>query len=172
MVNPIVMREKFPDEKRWACETHAGLWFDRYIGQQKKRGEKLQSGEVESRAQLVCEVAKQPISSTYQAYFARWQQNLAEIGAKSRKARVRGRMVVGLGSESVLETSICLHRTYGVPYIPGGALKGLAASYAHQRLDGEWKQGGKYHVVVTSAMLPNITTHLQREAETPKYPRI
>lgn len=148
MVNPITIREKFPDEKRRECETHAGLWFDRYIGQQKKRGEKLQNGEVESRAQLVCEVAKQPISTTYQAYFTRWQQNLAEIGAKLCEAQVRGRMVVGLGSESVLETSICLHRTYGVPYIPGSALKGLAASYAHQRLDGEWKQGGKYHTVV------------------------
>lgn len=40
------------------------------------------------------------------------------------------RVVVGLGAESVLETSICLHRIYGFPIIPGSALKGLARAYA------------------------------------------
>jgi CRISPR-associated protein Cmr6 len=50
-------------------------------------------------------------------------------------------MVVGLGAEGVLETAISLHRTYGVPYIPGSALKGLAAAYAHQRLaDARWRK--------------------------------
>ena len=33
--------------------------------------------------------------------------------------------------------AITLHRTYGVPYIPGSALKGLAANYARNRLDPE-----------------------------------
>jgi CRISPR-associated protein Cmr6 len=37
---------------------------------------------------------------------------------------------VGLGAESVLETSIRLHRLYGFPIIPGSALKGLARAYA------------------------------------------
>ncbi|GBD02187.1 hypothetical protein HRbin18_01923 [bacterium HR18] len=40
------------------------------------------------------------------------------------------RVVVGLGAESVLETSIRLHRLYGFPIIPASALKGLARSYA------------------------------------------
>ncbi|WP_072715736.1 type III-B CRISPR module RAMP protein Cmr6 [Rhodothermus profundi] len=40
------------------------------------------------------------------------------------------RVIVGLGAESVLETSIRLHRIYGFPIIPGSALKGLARSFA------------------------------------------
>jgi len=40
------------------------------------------------------------------------------------------RMVVGLGGASVLETDITLHHLYGLPIIPGSALKGLARSYA------------------------------------------
>lgn len=40
------------------------------------------------------------------------------------------RVIVGLGAESVLETSIRLHRIYGFPIIPASALKGLARSYA------------------------------------------
>jgi CRISPR-associated protein Cmr6 len=39
-------------------------------------------------------------------------------------------VVVGLGAESVLETSIRLHRIYGFPIIPGSPLKGLARAYA------------------------------------------
>lgn len=50
-------------------------------------------------------------------------------------------MIVGLGAESVIETAVALHHTYGVPYIPGRALKGLASSFAHQRLaDNAWRK--------------------------------
>jgi CRISPR-associated protein Cmr6 len=35
-----------------------------------------------------------------------------------------------------------------VPYIPGSALKGLAASYAHHYLGDEWCKGGAFHRVV------------------------
>jgi len=37
-----------------------------------------------------------------------------------------------LGTASVLETGIRLHHTYGVPIIPGSALKGLTAHYCDQ----------------------------------------
>ncbi len=39
------------------------------------------------------------------------------------------RLVVGLGSGSVLETSIKLHHIYGVPYIPASAIKGVLRAY-------------------------------------------
>jgi len=45
---------------------------------------------------------------------------------------VRGRLVIGLGTESVLETGLTLHHTYGTPVIPGTALKGLASHYCDQ----------------------------------------
>jgi CRISPR-associated protein Cmr6 len=38
-------------------------------------------------------------------------------------------MIVGLGSSNVLETGLTLHFLYGTPFIPGSALKGLAAHY-------------------------------------------
>jgi len=44
--------------------------------------------------------------------------------------KTASRTIVGLGQESVYETSIKLHRNYGVPVIPGSALKGVARSYA------------------------------------------
>lgn len=39
------------------------------------------------------------------------------------------RLAIGLGSENVLETSMTLHHTYGFPYIPGQALKGVVRGY-------------------------------------------
>lgn len=40
-------------------------------------------------------------------------------------AAVDWRLVVGLGSEHVKETGMTFHHTYGVPYIPGSAVKGV-----------------------------------------------
>ena len=122
---------------------HAGLWLDKYISSQDK-------DDKGSRSSLVRDVAATPVSDAYKAFFASWEKMLKEYNAIPRKAEVQGRMIVGLGSESVLETSIALHRTYGVPYIPGSALKGLAASYARQYLGDDWqseKENGAFKIV-------------------------
>src|SRR5258708_1609120 len=140
MANPIEIRDRLREPTRITKETNAGLWFDKYIGEQSRE---------ESRRDLIEEVCALPIPMAYRSYFERWQKVLTEeYGAQIRRAQVKGRMIVGLGSESVLETSISLHRTYGVPYIPGSALKGLAANYARLRLDEDWKKGGKYYKIV------------------------
>ena len=120
--------------------THAGLWLDRYLPNQDK-GDTKATHFVE-----VAKIANHAAESTeYKQFLKRWRDNLTEAGAVLYEATVNGRMVVGLGNESVLETSVTLHRTYGVPYIPGSALKGLAATFAHQRLGGEWAKGKSLH---------------------------
>lgn len=40
-----------------------------------------------------------------------------------------GRMVIGLGLDSVYETSMTLHHIYGFPYIPASSIKGVLRSY-------------------------------------------
>jgi len=49
------------------------------------------------------------------------EYKVVEIGI----LRPEWRMVVGLGGESVYETSMTLHHIYGFPYIPGSAIKGV-----------------------------------------------
>ena len=117
-------------------QVHAGLWLDRYLHDQKPPDEKVESGKEPPITVLVGEVAKTAEREEYAKFFARWKAYLVEQGAVWLEAAALGRLVVGLGAESVLENSIALHRTYGVPHIPGSALKGLAAAYARQRLDG------------------------------------
>lgn len=122
--------------------TNAGLWLDKYIKEQ------VRENNV-SRPKLVDEVSSLPVSDAYRKYYQRWEQMLADnCKVKPRKAHVKGRMIVGLGTESVLETSVTLHRTYGVPYIPGSALKGLAANYVRQKLTDEWNPIGEAYKIV------------------------
>lgn len=119
-------------------ENHAGLWLDKFLKDDFKGG----TDKMSSKELLVTEAAGMKLPEAYRSFYARWERSLKEIcGDKNcRNARTLGRLAVNLGSESVLETSIALHRTYGVPFIPGSALKGLAAHYVMHYLqkDPRW----------------------------------
>ncbi|NTW00338.1 MAG: type III-B CRISPR module RAMP protein Cmr6 [Oscillochloris sp.] len=128
--------------------SHTGLWLDRYLPKQITRGEKLEANQEKPLVTVLDQAARFVVPTAYQQFYPRWQQSLFDLGARCREAHVCGRMVVGLGDESVLETSVALHHTYGVPYIPGSALKGLAARFVRERLAGvtdwgDWKDDGK-----------------------------
>ncbi len=126
-----------------ACEsTHAGLWLERFSRNLEAEGNNAETIE------KVTNTVK--VSAEYAAHFERWKKFVEENTAMvCDEANVHGRMVVGLGAESVLETAITLHRTYGVPYIPGSALKGLARSAAQRLFVGEdWKKDGAAHKIM------------------------
>ena len=122
---------------------HAGLWLDKFLPEQAEQG-----GENVYTSHFR-DVTTIPVAPAYRHFFARWEQALKASGARTATVTTLGRLVVGLGADSVLENAITLHRTYGVPYIPGSALKGLAAHYAHNRLDDPaWKKRGKAHIIL------------------------
>jgi CRISPR-associated protein Cmr6 len=112
---------------------HAGLWLDKYITSQRRE-------DVGAKQTVVNETARIAVPAEYKRFFQRYQSSLSSMDTLIHYGRVRGRLVVGLGSEGVLETAVTLHHTYGVPYIPGSALKGLAASYARNHLLGTWSR--------------------------------
>jgi len=61
--------------------------------------------------------------------YERWYALMQAQGATIFQLTLDWRMVVGLGGESVLETDITLHHVYGLPFLPGSALKGLTRAY-------------------------------------------
>jgi len=140
-------RRKKLDSVQASHSQHAGLWLDRFLPQQIKEEHKLKDKEPHPYTALIGEAHTIVEPIEYKEIFARWKRMLSREQLSQhqsvlyREAPVRGRMVVGLGNESILENSITIHRTYGVPYIPGSALKGLAAAYAHRFLaDAKWRK--------------------------------
>lgn len=68
--------------------------------------------------------------------YKRWQSAIAAMQAQHFTATTAWRMVVGLGGETVLETDLTLHHLYGIPFIPGSALKGLTRAYVTGEVEG------------------------------------
>ena len=107
------------DKQRASNGTHAGLWFDKYIEQQELKDDERARNQQEQdkpnkespRTAHVCEVAQIPIHDAYRPYFRAWEDTLRHSGAKLYQATALGRMSVGLGDKSVLETSVELHQT-------------------------------------------------------------
>ncbi len=118
--------------------TNAGLWLEKGLPDVEEKGP--------GRQRLFEKLGEIRVPDDYRRFFQRWRESIEDQqpDALVVEATVAGRMVVGLGAESVLEVSIGLHRTYGVPYIPGSALKGLAAEAAHKKLeDPAWRKIGE-----------------------------
>jgi CRISPR-associated protein Cmr6 len=61
--------------------------------------------------------------------YQRWRKMMESLGAETFELTLDSRMVIGLGGETVLETDLTLHHLYGIPIIPGSALKGLTRAY-------------------------------------------
>ncbi|WP_322512540.1 type III-B CRISPR module RAMP protein Cmr6 [Chloroflexus sp.] len=141
------IRQPLEGIKPESQSTNAGLWLDRLLAEQPKTKETI-TGKHPYTTHIE-QVAQWGAPASYKRFFRRWEQGLQAFKAQlpagytllAGKAKARGRIAVGLGAEGVLENAITLHRTYGVPYLPGSALKGLAAAYAHQYLaDGTWRR--------------------------------
>jgi CRISPR-associated protein Cmr6 len=124
--------------------TNAGLWLDRFLN----RGD----GKAPVRDLIVkaLEVIKLPHG--YKRAFERRETALESLdggfeGGVTRfwTGDTQGRMIVGISMASVRETGISLLRPWGVPFIPGSALKGVAASMARSHAGDAWKPGGDGH---------------------------
>lgn len=75
----------------------------------------------------------------YQALAERQRNSIKNQGRKTNEITMKTtwRMVIGLGNESVYETSMTLHHVYGIPYIPGSAIKGVTRNYIIKEVFGE-----------------------------------
>ncbi len=145
----IDSRRSVFDRMTFGHKDHPGLWLDKFLPEQLRRDESPPADKDTPQMAHFKSAAGIEEPSFYQRSFDRWQRVLQQLDARMEKGEVLGRMVVGLGADSVLENAISLHHTYGLPFIPGSALKGLASSYAHLRLENAaWNKGGEAHRIL------------------------
>lgn len=71
----------------------------------------------------------------YRRAFNRWKAATADGKRFSNfAAPLLGRLYIGLSRETALETGITVQHAWGMPMIPGSALKGIARAAARERL--------------------------------------
>lgn len=75
----------------------------------------------------------QSIVDEYKEFIKGYCNELNFLLLDEIQAATSYRLIVGLGNPSVMETAMTLHNTYGIPYIPGQALKGVMRSYFLQK---------------------------------------
>jgi CRISPR-associated protein Cmr6 len=126
---------------------HAGLLLQRYLSEN-ATGDNGKPEEKQRILQAAIKAAADgEVRELYRLAFERWKESLPKM-TTGINLETDGRLIVGLGAENVLETGIRLHHTYGMPFLPGSALKGLAAHYCNQvwgETDDSFKYGGDYH---------------------------
>lgn len=112
---------------------HPGLVLQRYL----TKPVTGKNGDPEERRKLLGAAIKaarnESLRAIYDVAYDRWNASFPKNALHlTEQLQTTGRLIVGLGSENVLETGLRLHHTYGVPLIPGSALKGVAAHYCHE----------------------------------------
>ena len=119
------------------CCDNIGLWLDRFLTVNLQNWELTQDAK---HRQHLMQLTRQPtwqsrvreqlnaLQKRYEAMLKWYEQR--GFAVKRIQAQPVWRFVVGLGAAHVLETGITLHRLFGLPIIPGSALKGVARAYA------------------------------------------
>ena len=119
-----------------------GLWLDRFltvnlqnweITQEAKRRHHLM--ELVRRRESQIKEELNALQNRHEAML-KWYEH-RDFAVRCIKAKPVWRFVVGLGAAHVLETGITLHRLFGLPIIPGSALKGAARTWALLKLAEE-----------------------------------
>ncbi len=122
-----------------AVNANAGLLLRRGMtcyDDGKVDGDKNKGGTAKQR--LIGRIAGIGPSKGYRLAFARWQRATADATRfSSFSVPLVGRLYIGVDRDNALETGITVQHVWGMPMIPGSALKGLARAAARERLAGK-----------------------------------
>jgi len=69
------------------------------------------------------------VSDDYARSFERWKASFSAAGDRLAELTLASRLLIGHGNASAIDVGLTVHHTWGVPVIPGSALKGLVAHY-------------------------------------------
>ena len=139
---PIYLRELV--RRYWDGIENISLQLNKFVPFiEEKRGSGIYKPRIDYfRYKKLPSRAVEDYKKFYQLQRNLWESKLRESGVDPKfldelRLSTRSRLIVGLGDESVYETSIRLHRNYGVPFIPGSALKGVAKHFAVYNITDE-----------------------------------
>jgi CRISPR-associated protein Cmr6 len=108
--------------------AHAGLLIQRgWTDFVKSDSDNQGAGGKAEHIARICDI---PAPDLYKRAYARW---VAATGDAGRflcfETRIANRLLIGLSGGGALETGCAVGQTYGMPYLPGSSVKGLARAY-------------------------------------------
>ncbi len=103
--------------------SHPGLALHRYLAGHATQEEKRAGRRPE--IELLRRAASSTAGPPYEAAFRRWRSTRDPRKGLSFSGEAAAALAIGLGNESPLEVGLTVHHTYGMPLLPGSALKGL-----------------------------------------------
>lgn len=110
--------------------SHAGLIYERYAPIEHDGADpgKVPPDDADPWLDAISRRIRRP--EGYDLAFKRWQSSfLEDDGAEVFQVKTRSRLLIGAGGATPTEVGLTLHHTWGVPVIPGSALKGLLSHY-------------------------------------------
>jgi CRISPR-associated protein Cmr6 len=108
-------------------EPHPGLLLARGMTDWPADGE----AGGKAKAAHIAIITQLKASDLYLAALERWQKATAETGRfVSLQTNLIGRLYIGVTRENALETGVTTAHAYGMPMIPGSAVKGLCRAAA------------------------------------------
>lgn len=108
---------------------HPGLLLARGLTAWPANGE----GGGQAKKALIDRVAKLRPDGLYLAALARWQRLTADAQRFTAfQATLSGRLYIGVTRDNALETGVTTSQTYGMPLIPGSAVKGVCRAAARR----------------------------------------
>lgn len=129
--------------------AHPGLLYERYVpliygDRPGEVADKRGTVRPEDRERLLRELVGIPVSPVYRAGWRRWYAAMS-ASAVTRVVEANGRLLIGHGNPAPTEVGITLHQVYGVPVLPGAALKGVLNHYLAEwggAEDARWRGVG------------------------------
>jgi CRISPR-associated protein Cmr6 len=127
-----MIRDSLLQEKQTGKQWHnPGLFFDKGFERWDEENSTMRGEDIGKHLEEVCNI---PVSDVYKSAYRRWHTMTKDANQFAHgTGELKGtRLFIGLGMAHVLETQVCRHPVYGIPYIPGSALKGLARAKAEE----------------------------------------
>ena len=104
---------------------HPGLALQRLLPQRNDKSEATGKLYNALASITVDAQGRNSLSEVYKLAFDQWKGSIEKRGGQTFRGTAIASLAIGLGNASATEVGLTLHHTFGVPMLPGTALKGL-----------------------------------------------
>lgn len=138
MIAPLYQQHQKPDKR--PEHAHSGLWFERFFDRfQKTSGEwvvpKPNQDQDAKRDWIHTVSGAVGDDAQLEAYQSRQSKLLQNIKGRCERYTNDWHFVTGMGNPHPVENGLTWHRTLGVPYLTGAAVKGLIRAWVEGNED-------------------------------------